>query len=469
MECKSQSLSPLSQCVQRSEAESWNSTDEERVEKRWFLYLRFVGAAALALLVATRYLWFPGDLFPRVPLIYPSARVSVGWVARDVLQCFAVVGMACTAALFLFASKSSLRGQTRRFGYLWGLGFGTAVLVNQHAIQPWAYQFVAIFGLAATTSSRYAVFWSRCLVIGIYMWSAVGKFDAQFVETVGSKMVGQFFSIVGLGNDFIEPGAKARVAFLLPIGEFLCALLLLRRSTRAFGVMGAILMHAGLLFILGPMGLGHKPGVLIWNGLFIVQAVVLFWPGSDLLSPYRSQILLCRLVGPRRLSPGAILVVFMLVVPAGERFGWMDHWPSWALYAPHSSRATMWVPAHRFERLPRAIQDLMRDSQSIQSSDWLRVPLDQWSLESIGVPIYPQSRFQLGVAIAVAEAAGLDREVRVELRGQANRITGERQTVWLQGLPELRKATNRYRLNSLPWRFSPWEIRESRESQASEG
>ena len=35
------------------------------------------------------------------------------------------------------------------------------------------------------------------------------------------------------------------------------------------------MLHGLLLVILGPWGLDHKPGVLLWNAYFIVQDVLL--------------------------------------------------------------------------------------------------------------------------------------------------------------------------------------------------
>ena len=66
------------------------------------------------------------------------------------------------------------------------------------------------------------------------------------------------------------------------------------------------------------------------------------------------------------------------------------------------------------------------------------------------MPIYPQSRVQLGIAKAVIDRYGLVECSRVIRFGLADRLTGERSFKIAAGPAELEAAAAEYWLNSLP-------------------
>ena len=122
------------------------------------------------------------------------------------------------------------------------------------------------------------------------------------------------------------------IVALIPIAELaIAAGLAWPRSRRVAGVF-AIFMHLVLLMILGPLGLNHQAGVLIWNIQFLGQAVFLFqWiPAAKLATvvSHGNENAWYRTVGNCSVASIAILV---MVLPCTERFGLWDHWPSWAL------------------------------------------------------------------------------------------------------------------------------------------
>ena len=118
--------------------------------------------------------------------------------------------------------------------------------------------------------------WLRRIVISIYIYSAVSKFDYQFVFTVGEQMLDVLLGFVGLETTGLPEWLQISLVLCLPMGELLIGGLLLFSRTRKLGGWLAIGLHASLLLVLGPWGLNHQPGVLIWNAWFIVQAWLLF-------------------------------------------------------------------------------------------------------------------------------------------------------------------------------------------------
>jgi len=99
-------------------------------------------------------------------------------------------------------------------------------------------------------------------------------------------------------------------------------------------------------------------------------------------------------------------------------------------------------------RLPLVCRDYLEPSDT--GHHWRRLRIDRWSLVTLGVPVYPQNRFQLGVALAVATTAKPRGQFHVVAYGRANRITGRRQFREYWGAAELRDAARGYWLGMMP-------------------
>ena len=174
--------------------------------------------------------------------------------------------------------------------------------------------------------------------------------------------------------------------------------------------------------LLGPWGLDHSWGVLAWNAVLIGQAWLLFvvpqrqvcWPADPvpMVHFWGSWI-------------AKSAVVIALVAPLGERAGHWDHWLSWALYSPHSSRVEIEIHATAMARLPEPISRALKSDTD--GDAWHRLALDRWSLDELGVPIYPQARFQRAVADRLAHQYQLGDAIRGIIRGPSDRWTGQRQ------------------------------------------
>jgi len=143
-----------------------------------------------------------------------------------------------------------------------------------------------------------------------------------------------------------------------------------------------------------------------------------------------------------------------MVLPATERFGVWDHWLSWALYAPHSSRVELYVAPTVVDQLPA---ELRARIDVDPAAVWVRVPIAKWSLDNLGSPIYPQARFELGVARYLAARIEPEFAIRAELLGTANRLNGQRSRAELLGRPEIERAADWFWLNTRP-RATPESI-----------
>lgn len=416
---------------------------------------RWLSLGAAILIITTWPLWTPQDQFPRIPLLQSLASLSRTWVA------------ASTWFALLLGLSASVGGLISAHQRRWARGcasglviaFFVLVLLDQHRLQPWCVHIGVALLLATFAVPARRRSYLSWYIASIYLYSAIAKFDAQFIHTVGQEFARTALKVVGWRAALADEAALISIASAFPIGELAIGLGLLVRTTRLLAAWASILMHLLVLAILGPWGLNHAWGVSMWNVVFLVQNILLFMPsppaigtnalaasnGLDNGPPTSAKTR----TGTFALRWSDVVFAMAVVMPAGERSGWVDHWLGWAVYAPHSSRARIEIAAAAVDSLPSVVQPFVLCGVNGQSSAWCEVRIDQWSLATLGVPVSPQQRFHIGVARSLAASID-ERDIRIELLSSAQRWTGERQRRQLRGTAELQTAAQAYWWNTVP-------------------
>jgi hypothetical protein len=207
-------------------------------------------------------------------------------------------------------------------------------------------------------------------------------------------------------------------------------------------------MQPKMIEKLSPLGLAHQPAVLIWNAWFIVQAILLFG------FPVQKHEIAAAVRPPARHWLGELaevvielVVALVIVLPALNLVDRYDHWLAWGLYAPRNSRAMLYVARDRAATIDARHQQYVTASGDGQ---WLEWRLDRWSLNALGVPIYPQDRFQLGVAEAAIVSQHLDGDFRIVIKSSADRWTGKREQSMISTRRELDAAQRQFVFNARP-------------------
>ncbi|GAB5406738.1 MAG: hypothetical protein Aurels2KO_49690 [Aureliella sp.] len=295
---------------------------------------------------------------------------------------------------------------------------------------------------------------ARILVVSIYAYSALGKLDFEFLHTVGQDFVTVVLGWLGIETDTLGDDTLFRLTLALPIAELALAGLLAARWTRRLGGWLAVLFHLSLVVVFSPLGLGHSLSVVLWNIQFAVQALLLFALPRSSKTERSTNFQFGS-------SLAALLVGAAAVLPIGERLGLWDHWLSWALYAPHSSRTEVFVASSAVDRLPEPLRSLTADGQDDPevATLWLRIPQKQWCLESSGSPVYPQDRLGVAAAWQVRKFLDTDFEVKLRILGVASRWDGRRTSKEFQRPEEFSKLDDQFRLNTRP-RSQPAAIEE---------
>ena len=279
--------------------------------------------------------------------------------------------------------------------------------------------------------------------------------------------------MLGLSLRFWSPEQRSVAAGILPIGELLVAISLLVPRSRRFGLIASLAMHGLLITAVGPWGLDQRPGVLLWNALFISQNVLLMrYLASQRI---RSGSKKSCATGPAGASLGSdaqrgsgtlaetsaehagrsrsLLFARCVVIAAAFapllRFGgWFDNWPSWAVYTAGNERAYVLIAENAADHLPSDIRRFIQPRAMNDGWAWLRI--DLWSIAAVDAPLYPQKRFFVACGLAVSRLPRMQDSVRILTETSADPLTGERATNSYAGAVGLLEVASLFRLNLQP-------------------
>jgi hypothetical protein len=308
------------------------------------------------------------------------------------------------------------------------------------------------------------------LTASVYFWSGILKCDRAFVEGHGQTFVSAIADVLGLSLKFWTPEQRSLAAAMLPVGELLVAISLLVPKTRRLGLWASLLMHGLLITAVGPWGMDQRPGVLIWNVLFISQNVLLLRhlanqtnasivatpcatgsasaslePGTGRASGTLSDTSVERSGSRHALQLARCVVIAAALVPLLRFGGWFDNWPSWAVYTAGNEHAYVLIAEDAVDRLPPDIRRFVQPRAMNDGWSWLRI--DLWSIAAVDAPLYPQKRFFVACGLTVSQLPGMEDSVRILTESSADPLTGDRSTQSYAGAEGLQEIVSEFHLN----------------------
>lgn len=420
----------------------------------------------LCLVSVTWKLWIPQSMFPRVPLwvwwsdVFAPLEFVVGGLALAAAALLVVTGVlpgrnqAAFSRTIQWLSLVATVSWLAAVMGLWGF--------DQHRLQPWCWHLwcVMVLSLFARDDQQFLQGW-RWLVISIYAWSAVSKLDINFAGPPGLFFWEGLFQAIGrpLATRGWSATTVSIMALSIPLGELLVAVALMASQTRRWGALLAVAMHAVLILALGPWGQRQELGVLLWNGVFLIQALVLFWPVTSTAesSPQREDARSIESTSTGMFSTWArrpllfwCALLGMVGWPATASFGGCDEWLAWSLYAARPAWVRVLIHEDDVAALPDCWQPFVAANR-LTDGEYRVFRVDRWSLATVQAPHYPQDRVQLGVATAVWRCHPA--RWRVEWYGSAGVFSRSRATEVYATLPELESRLTKFRVNAQPSRF----------------
>ena len=416
------------------------NTNQSASDRSFQLFQLTWAVSSVVLMTCTWRLWIGTDKFPQIPLlsVLIGSTQLIDWGALATC-CLAVIVIVITSTIAISVGKESqnhlsrepIQPKIRFAAIVWSLALTLLFATNQHRLQPWAWQFF-LLAIVTAVSSRKSDCLSGCraIMISIYVWSAIGKFDYQFLHGLGRQFVATLTELCNypIPMESISPA----VVMLLPIFELLVGLLLAFQMTRLLALIGVVMFHLGLVAVLGPWGMNHHAAVVVWNICFGLMTLILFWTrarhdeGLNLL--HRST----NLFSASHL-PAAIIAGLTIILPVFVR---MDHWLAWGLYAPNNRRCTLITVANSQRDFDESLKPFLvalgrhnldgLELLSVEGLDLLQVDMGQMSLHALNAPIYPEARMQVGVAQWIVDRFNLGSRTIIKVESKSDLRTGQR-------------------------------------------
>ncbi|HBN77883.1 MAG TPA: hypothetical protein DD473_19145 [Planctomycetaceae bacterium] len=409
-------------------------------------------------------LWNNSHNYPLIPLI------GLKFLIPAYGDMFSLIILGCTATSLVIENISRMAGKLssrklqndnltqtsadvqhtgqlaiNRFQILWFIlcvSLGFLILTNQHRLQAWAWQ-IFLYGICFSAfRPANSLKWIRRVTISIYFYSAISKLDASFLQTHGQVLLDGTLKLLPIEIDLSE-SMRTVIVGLFPLVEFLIALLLCFRFSRRWGWRLSLVLHFGLILILGPFGLNHHLPVLIWNAFFLMQNSILFASVNfqpDNTRDDRDQY------KRRREYLGRIAIVAALLFPATEWFNLCDVWPGWGLYASRGAKVQLYIEREALKNLPPEVAQ--HCFTTVAYPDHVRLDLFRWSFAETHAPAYPEDRFLTAVALATLQNYGIKDRFLYIHSSTAHRWTGEREQIEFSNLKALQRFTSGFLLNT---------------------
>ena len=249
------------------------------------------------------------------------------------------------------------------------------LLQDINRLQVWVYlQCLLLFILFFRKEGResYVIKTLQLVIIGVYLWSGLNKFNAYFVEEIFPWFLEQ--------PEFFAPlGEIKYLAYFIAAFELMFGVGLLIPSWRKFYIPGIISFHLLILLILGPFGHNWNEVVWPWNILMISLVILLFEKRENLVFGQFK-----RTIKEFPLFAYSFLLVW--VFPMLNSFGNWDEQLSFKMYSGINPEGVFYFYNSDMLCFPPEIQVLLVGEKT------KNIVLDEWSFKELKVAPYISQR-----------------------------------------------------------------------------
>lgn len=330
-----------------------------------FAALRIVIALGfLASLAITYPLWLTERAFPLIPL---DPRIPAFPFPFDIGALLAL-GALLVASIVVPSGMIAV-GIVALVALLWAQ--------DQNRIHPWGYFFVLIYAALGELwikpkeqrRSSDTVTLLQFIVITIYAWTGLQKFRASYFTEVVPLLISSYKH---------QPSfVTTALLYSTPFIEVALALGLLFQLTRKLSVVGLLILHAGILVMVSPLGRDENYSIVPWNLTMACVTVLLFW---------RSKTTLRAILMPTWTRTRVIFFQLCLVLPLLGYFGLWNAYLSFSVYSGASAHGYAFFQERALPNLPPTI----RSAVSPSDGGLYQLSFDRWAVTTLNSPPSPQ-------------------------------------------------------------------------------
>jgi hypothetical protein len=310
-------------------------------------------------------LWTADRVFPLLPVSDVFLFVRYPF---DYILAFLLIGGLC---LGFFFEKKSITWITLAILML-------LLLQDQNRLQAWVYLyalFLALFALLQKNNRETILLCARIIIIGIYIWTGIHKFNPAFIDVTWNSILHEFLKI----RNESFPVNPMPFGYIVPLVEITSGLMLCFPKTRNAGVWMIITTHLFILVYLSPLGINTNSVVYPWNIAMMALVFVLFYRTKDKLEFFQKS------------SAGvyATMIVAWLL-PLLNFFGLWDHYLSFSYYSSKQSMYYVAVADEELNKLDPSLKSYFIPSKRLTGG--VVIDVNKWSLGELNVPFYPEKR-----------------------------------------------------------------------------
>ncbi len=373
-------------------------TDDRRL--RWLT--RIVSAGCLAGMALCLHVWTADRSFPVLPLL-PGLRAP-----SMVHEGLAIALVGSMLAAVLLSSRRWLGAACCLFACV-------LVALDLSRLQPWLYLYAFVLAIVACrrgpADDAAAIRTLRFLVCFVYAYSAAHKLNVSFFRDSGPHLLQPLARLLPSGWP-LRP-----LVYLMPTVELVLAALLLIPRTRRVGIVLAAAMHAGILVLIGPLGLNYNSVVWPWNVTMVALVVVLFRPAhpghTDDVAPEAR-------ASPLAMGARISTVVLGGILPIGGVLGFLDRYYTWGMYGGSPTIMAVWFNADVESRLPPALK---REVRTL-SPDQRGILILDWGMRDLNV-VYPELHLMLRAAETLRPYVRRSGEATLDIVHEPDRWNGK--------------------------------------------
>ena len=336
---------------------------------------RVTSAALLCGIALSMNLWFPiSRSFPRAPLLIALPQKVVSPVE------YFLSSLLSAALVAVVLAKRPMKYLTVAIVTL-----ALLCLLDQTRLQPWVYQYLAVFVVIALDHQRsrderptlLTLSALQSIVASLYLWGGLQKLNYSFSHEVLSQLLSPMQNILAL-----SPPQLSALGLGIATIEIFTGFGLLLKKTRKICICLALAMHGLILGLL--IAQNQNSVVWAWNVALLLMVVVLFWRSDTSIE----QVFRYWWAGNTYSRASIIVAALYAVLPILSFWGWWDLYLSGALYSGNTPVAVVRVDGKVYERLA---QTTKRQVFVTRSGERM-LPLFEWSMAELNVPPYPEFR-----------------------------------------------------------------------------
>lgn len=253
-------------------------------------------------------------------------------------------------------------------------------LLDQNRMQPWVYFYflfllVSVFGLTSGISLSLNML--RLLLIAVYLWSGIQKFNEGFVNVVFHDLLQSWVPV----KNKEELDKLIPAGYLIPVIEVLIGVGLFFGQTRKWALTGAVVSHVIVIIFLFTK---NNSIIIPWNVAMLMLVFTLFFGTHESVNIFKREWRIQNVVS-------LIVSLLIFIVPVFNKIGWWDDYLSFKLYSENTKELFIVVsdeqlPAlkHQFDAYFIALPKGVEGGALISAN--------KWAMSELNVPCYPEER-----------------------------------------------------------------------------